>query len=162
MRRAWVLIALTATDCGATHAGKPGPPTSFAPNRGQFAPDVRFAAQGEGYQLAATDGGLELALSRGERVRVAIPGHPRPGARLPGTANHLLGSDPRAWRTRVPTYREVVYRDAWPGIDVAVHGTAGRSSTTCASPPAPIPGRSGSTSASPRPARATARCRSAP
>jgi hypothetical protein len=53
MRRAWVLLAITATGCGGT-AARQGPPMSFAPNQGQFARDVRFAAQGAGYELAAT------------------------------------------------------------------------------------------------------------
>jgi hypothetical protein len=35
-----------------------------------------------------------------------------------GTFSHFLGSDPRRWRTGVPGYRAIVYRDAWPGVDV--------------------------------------------
>jgi hypothetical protein len=120
MRRAWLLIAITATGCGA--ASKPGPPLSFAPNRGQFSRDVRFAAQGAGYELAATDRGLTLAL-KGERVQLAIPGAPRAGAALPGKANYILGED---WHTNVPTYAGVAYDDAWPGVDVSVYGSAGR------------------------------------
>ena len=30
------------------------------------------------------------------------------------------------WRTGLPTYREVVYRDAWPGIDLVYSGLDGR------------------------------------
>lgn len=122
MRRAWVLIAITATGCGGTATQTKGPPASFAPNRGQFARNVRFAAQGTGYALAANDGGLELALSD-QRVHVAIPGRPHAGTALPGKANYFLG-DLRL--TNVPTYRAVSYADAWPGIDVIVYGTAGR------------------------------------
>lgn len=33
--------------------------------------------------------------------------------------NFFLGSDPDKWRTHVPAYREVVYRDLWPGVDLA-------------------------------------------
>src|SRR3954469_11492761 len=122
MRRAWVLIAITATGCGGTATQAKGPPASFAPNRGQFARNVRFAAQGAGYALAAKDGGLELALDD-QRVHVAIPGRPRAGAALPGKANYFLG-DLR--RTDVPTYAGVAYEHAWPGVDVDVYGTAGR------------------------------------
>ncbi len=125
MRRAWVLIAITATGCGGAGT-RQGPPTSFAPNRGQFARDVRFAAQGAGYALAAKDGGLELALND-RRVHVAIPGRPRAGAALPGKASYFLG-DLR--RTNVPTYAGVAYEHAWPGVDVAVYGTAGPAQAT--------------------------------
>src|SRR5689334_19463727 len=121
MRRAWLLIAITATGCGATQQTK-GPPLSFAPNRGQFSRSVRFAAQGAGYELAATDQGLTLALE-GERVRLALPGAPRAGAALPGKANYILGDD---WHTNIPTYDGVAYENAWPGVDVSVYGTAGR------------------------------------
>ena len=45
-------------------------------------------------------------------------------ARLPGTANYLRGADPRAWRTAVPTYQAIAYRDLFPGIDLLFHGDA--------------------------------------
>ena len=51
---------------------------------------------------------------------------PAAGGRLPGVANYLLGRDQRRWRTGVPTYREVVYRRVWPGIDVALYGATTR------------------------------------
>ena len=41
---------------------------------------------------------------------------------LPGTVNYLIGSDPSAWRTGVPTFREVRYPGVWDGIDVVFHG----------------------------------------
>ena len=41
---------------------------------------------------------------------------------LPGKANYLIGSDPRAWRTNIPTYARVRYREVYPGIDVMFHG----------------------------------------
>ncbi len=137
MRRAWVLIAITATGCGGTATQTKGPPMSFAPNRGQFARSVRFAAQGAGYELAAKDGALELALGD-ERVQLAIPGRPRAGAALPGTANYFLG-DLR--RTGVPTYAGVAYDDAWPGVDVGVYGTAGRFEYDLHLSPGADPGR---------------------
>ena len=39
--------------------------------------------------------------------------------KLPGRSNYFLGNDPALWRTDVPSFAEVVYRDVWPGVDVA-------------------------------------------
>ena len=36
--------------------------------------------------------------------------------------NYFLGNDPRKWRTNIPTYRAVLYRDAYPGIDLKFYG----------------------------------------
>jgi hypothetical protein len=33
---------------------------------------------------------------------------------------------PDQWYTSLPTYRRLVYRDLWPGIDLVYHGTVGR------------------------------------
>ena len=38
--------------------------------------------------------------------------------RQQGTVNDLLGSDPSAWLTGVPTYGQVVYAGVYPGIDL--------------------------------------------
>ena len=129
------LLALAATGCAArvderaAHRADHGLPMSFAANDGQFAPRVRYAALGAGYELAATDAGFELALG-GRRMRIDFAGasrrSPAAGGRLPGVANYLLGRDQRRWRTGVPTYREVVYRRVWPGIDVALYGATTR------------------------------------
>ena len=34
--------------------------------------------------------------------------------------NYFLGDDPSRWFTRVPSYSEILYRDAWPGIDLVL------------------------------------------
>jgi len=42
--------------------------------------------------------------------------------RLPGVSNYYLGSDPRRWRTNIPTFAKVKYRSAYPGIDLVYYG----------------------------------------
>ena len=41
---------------------------------------------------------------------------------LPGKANYFIGNDPKRWRTNVPTYAKVRYRDVYPGVDVVYYG----------------------------------------
>lgn len=41
---------------------------------------------------------------------------------LPGRVNVFSGQDPAAWRTGLPTFAEVWYRDLWPGIDLVFRG----------------------------------------
>ncbi|MDX2031767.1 MAG: SBBP repeat-containing protein [Blastocatellia bacterium] len=43
-------------------------------------------------------------------------------APLPGRSNYFIGNDPRAWRTDVPTYARVQYRDVYPGVNLAYYG----------------------------------------
>ena len=38
--------------------------------------------------------------------------------RTAGVVNDLRGSDPSRWRTGVPQFRDVVYADLWPNIDL--------------------------------------------
>ncbi len=42
---------------------------------------------------------------------------------LAGKANYFKGRDPEQWRTNLPTYGAVLYREAYPGIDLKVYGT---------------------------------------
>ncbi len=39
-----------------------------------------------------------------------------------GKSNYFIGNDPRQWRTNVPNYSKVKYRDAYPGVDLVYYG----------------------------------------
>jgi RHS repeat-associated protein len=41
---------------------------------------------------------------------------------LTGKANYFIGNDPKKWRTNVPTYEKVRYRDVYPGVDLVYYG----------------------------------------
>jgi len=45
---------------------------------------------------------------------------------LPGADNDLIGRDPRAWRTGLPTYGAVTATSVYRGIDLTYDGTQGR------------------------------------
>lgn len=124
---------------------------AFVPNQGQFAPAVRVAARALGGQAFFTTTGVTLSLpaeapaatagvasTRHQRravpaasralVRLSFDGANRgttvaPLARQPGVVNYLLGDDPARWRTGVPTYASVVYRELYTGIDLRYDGT---------------------------------------
>ncbi len=125
-------------------------PLHFEANQGQTHQNVRFLARGPGYGLYLTAGEAVLVLAqpkpgrqrdrRGplERraakapaqlfaLRVHLVGaEPDPRAsgieELPGKANYFIGDDPAQWRTAVPTYAKVHYRDVYPGIDLVYYG----------------------------------------
>jgi hypothetical protein len=41
---------------------------------------------------------------------------------LPGKANYFIGNDPKKWRSNVPTYAKVNYKDVYPGVDLVYYG----------------------------------------
>ena len=124
-------------------------PLHFEANQGQTHEDVRFLSRGAGYSLYLTAGEAVLVLTRpspdenGKRNVQASPG-PRAqeepvalrmalvGAnrkplvsgldQLPGKANYFIGKDQSKWRTNVPTYGKVHYREVYPGIDLVYYG----------------------------------------
>jgi len=42
--------------------------------------------------------------------------------KLPGKSNYFIGTDPKKWRTNVPTYARVKYEGVYPGIDLVYYG----------------------------------------
>ena len=40
-----------------------------------------------------------------------------------GKVHYLIGKDPHGWRTNIPIYSAVIYREAYPGIDLKFYGT---------------------------------------
>src|SRR5579885_2010121 len=49
-----------------------------------------------------------------------------PLSRLPGHTAYLVGRDRRTWRTAVPGYARVRYRNLYPGIDLVYYGHTGQ------------------------------------
>jgi hypothetical protein len=41
---------------------------------------------------------------------------------MPGKVNYFLGNDPKKWRTNVPTFGRVEYKEVYPGIDLIYRG----------------------------------------
>ena len=100
---------------------------------------VHYSAQGAGFSLFLTRKEAMFALQRpgkqgrgkgaalalrflGANRNVAIRGD-RPA---PGRVNYLLGNDPSKWHTGLRTYERVVYRNLWPGVDMAFAGRSGK------------------------------------
>ena len=50
---------------------------------------------------------------------------PQGADRAPGMINDLRGSDPSQWHTQIPQFRDVVYPDLWPGIDLQLREQSG-------------------------------------
>ncbi len=97
-------------------------PIFFLPNAGQTDPAIRYIAQTRGMTVAFA---VDSAIFRiqGTDLRVHFAGaNPSVSIQgldaMPSRANFLIGDDPAAWHTGVPTYQSIVYRNLYRGIDM--------------------------------------------
>ncbi len=104
-------------------------PLSFIQNKGQVDRRVSYYAEGSGHAFYFTPDKAVLALTKGKRgVALELAplnaGAPRLEAthRAQGKVNYLTGSERH---TNLATYRELAYRDLWPGIDLVFRGRGG-------------------------------------
>jgi PKD repeat protein len=127
-------LALVAAPAQVDDTGPDGPdrtlPTGirgFLENGGQVDPAVEYYAWNNGGGVALGTDGAFVTLVDGERglgtsVRVAFVGareaSPEGREALPGITSFIRGDDPATWRTGLLTYRQVVYRELWQGIDL--------------------------------------------
>ncbi len=114
-------------------------PVAFVPNLGQWDSPARYVARigamtmfleekGWSFTLVertaakGKDKASETQAARGVAVRMTFAGAGTPALvaeeRLPGLHNYFLGNDPSKWRSDVPLYASVRYRDVQPGVDV--------------------------------------------
>jgi hypothetical protein len=116
-------------------------PLFFIENQGQVDARVKFFHRGQDQTLFFTPAGMVLSLRRAPEKNALSPSRPspavvhlrpqgmRPGVEivatdpLAGKVNYYLGNDPGKWRAGVPTFQSVVYREAYPGIDLKFYGT---------------------------------------
>jgi hypothetical protein len=124
-------------------------PILFVANAGQTDARVRYVARGPSYvlHLAANEAVFDFAptesrrdadarsarseTARGVALRLGFIGA-NPAPRVQGRrqtsarVNYIIGNDPERWHQALSTYREVVYRDLWPGIDMRFRTTRGQ------------------------------------
>jgi VCBS repeat-containing protein len=107
---------------------------SFEANRGQVPGPVDYLARGPGYVLYLSAGSAELGLqapgadasATADVLAMHLVGAAAAPALgldpLAGHSNYLIGDDPAAWHTDVPTYGRVEYDNVYPGIDLVYYG----------------------------------------
>jgi uncharacterized repeat protein (TIGR01451 family) len=118
-------------------------PLRFEANQGQADEQVKFLARGSGYGLFLTSTESVLVLRKSEAARAGeasrrggvlrlklLGANPRPAIEgreeLPGKSHYFIGNDPKKWRTDVPHYARVYYRDVYPGVSLTYYGNQGQ------------------------------------
>jgi len=124
-------------------------PRYFEANRGQIDQEIKFLSRGRGHVLFLTPTEAVLVLAKVQPREKSEQRAPRRKAddrgkatrsvirlgfvganrepdlegqeELPGKANYFIGNDPKKWRTNVPTYAKVQYRDLYPGINLVYY-----------------------------------------
>ena len=128
-------------------------PLSFEANQGQSDPRVKFLARGSGYAVFLTSGQMAVALRSSATNREAggaiqinmVDANPNPSVAgehpQTGKANYFLGNDPKQWRTNVPLFLQVRYKEIYPGIDLVYYGSQSRVEHDFVVAPGAEPGR---------------------
>ena len=105
-------------------------PLDFEANEGQWNPAVRYVAHARQYNVLLTGTGPSLSFRGGKRVDLTLDGsNPaaeiEPAGKTAVLTSYYLGSKEN-WRTGVPNYSRVRYRDVYPGIDAVYYGADSR------------------------------------
>lgn len=130
--RVAVIIGLTSVCVfagPAEVAGTPRIPFGFVENRGQAAPSILYIGMGADLKACFDSTGL-LVQHGAASVRVEFAASSRnpviePLDETGASVNYLRGNDPSRWRTGVPLFGALRYRDVWPGIDILYRGDSG-------------------------------------
>jgi hypothetical protein len=120
-------------------------PVLFIQNDGQLDDRVEYYSEAAGQTLYLTDDGIVIDLVRyyegreedaadrkAERLVFSIDflgANERPlieaGDKDKSTVNYLIGNNPDEWHTGIPTYRQLVYEEIYPSIDLRLYGKGG-------------------------------------
>ncbi len=85
-----------------------------------------FEARGQGYDVRLSPGRCDVRLpGGGAALRFPAPAAPEPDGPPDSKVNFLLG-DASAWRTGLPAYPRVRYRNIAPGVDLVFHASEAR------------------------------------
>jgi hypothetical protein len=105
-------------------------PLYFVENQGVYPDEVRFYIQGADKTLFFTDHGVTVAFRNEERgwtVKLDfVDANPeaRPiGLKRQAAVFSYFKGPQEDWKAGLPSFSSIVYRDLWPGIDLAYNGT---------------------------------------
>lgn len=101
-------------------------PIFFLPNAGQADPSIRYIAVTPELRAGFSPDSVVFQI-QGTALRVRFAGADQnvniqgldP---LGGRVNFLIGDDPAAWHTNLPTYQRIVYRNLYAGVDMTYAG----------------------------------------
>ena len=106
-------------------------PLYFEAGPAPVAGPARFITRGCNYQFSLSPAEVQIALGKNgvkpADIRMEFAGF-NPGAQmsgdseLSGKVNYLMGNDPAAWRTGVPTFARVRVEELYPGVDLVYYG----------------------------------------
>jgi hypothetical protein len=109
-------------------------PLIFEPNQGQTDELVKFLSRGRGYTLFLTGDDAVLALRSRQSslpaslvLRMKLVGADPKALvsglnALPSRSNYFIGNDSTKWRTNVPNYAKVQYKNVYPGVNLIYYG----------------------------------------
>jgi hypothetical protein len=109
-------------------------PLLFVENQGQVDTNVPYYVKGQGQTVLLTRDGIVFDLTKNETDRFVFSLHfvnANNSLNIAGVnkdagvINYLVGNDPAKWKTNLPAYREVVYHDIYPKIDLRLYGDNG-------------------------------------
>ena len=119
-------------------------PLLFIKNQGQLDNSVAYYVKTSGQTIYLTTSGMVFDLFRYEKAEADLAN--RKAERLvfsldfvgvnesssiqggdmgESIVNYFIGNDPDKWLTDIPTYRDVVYSEIYPGVDFRLYGKGG-------------------------------------
>lgn len=124
------LVPLPAQQAGAVTSTQ-----GYIANRGQWDHPGRFVLLGRHRSLFLEEGGWVMNLigaepRQGVGLRFSfesgrVGASPEAAAALPGHHNYFVGADRGRWRSHVPRFGVVRYREVYPGVDLRFRLAAG-------------------------------------
>ncbi|OHB69328.1 MAG: hypothetical protein A2W23_03740 [Planctomycetes bacterium RBG_16_43_13] len=101
-------------------------PLSFIRNDGQIDKRVMFYEKGSGHATFFSKEGVSISLKNDLVKLTFLNANKSPEIvalnQQSGKVNYFTGNNPSKWKTNIPTFSSVLYKEVYPGIDIKFYG----------------------------------------
>ena len=101
-------------------------PLSFIRNDGQIDERIRFYEKGSGHGTFFSKEGISISLNSDLVKLTFLNANKSPEIvalnQQTGKVNYFTGNNPAKWKTNIPTFSSVLYKEVYPGIDIKFYG----------------------------------------